>query len=95
MGMSITYVDSQSITRQGKASEIYKKYGKEWNIKPLGGGNGNWLLTKPSDVRLNGRSCRSFVLSYYNRAKLTVKLVDKFCKDVEDNKIKPDEIYYD
>ena len=30
------YIESQSMNVQGKANDIYKKYGKEWNIKALG-----------------------------------------------------------
>lgn len=86
--MNIVYIESQSMTVQGKASEIYKKYGKEWNIREEGKGNGNWLLTKPSDVLVNGVSYRSFVLDHYSRQRLTENLVDQFRKDVEDGKIK-------
>ena len=31
-----TFIESQSIEVQGKANDIYKRYGKEWNIKDLG-----------------------------------------------------------
>ena len=58
--MNINFVESQSITVQGKANEIYKKYGKEWSIREQGGGNGNWLLTKKSDVLVDGKSYRDF-----------------------------------
>lgn len=85
--MNITYIDSQSITVQGKATEVRKRYGKDWHIKPLGNGNGNWLLTKPSDVLVNGVSYRSFVLTYYNKSRLTSNLVDTFRKDVNNGKI--------
>ncbi len=86
--MTINYVESESMSIQGKWDAIVKKYGMKWNIKPLGGGNGNWLLTKKSDVLVNGKSYRNFVLNYYGRSKLTKKLVDKFRKDVENGKIK-------
>ena len=85
--MDIIYVESESTTAQGKWDEIVKRYGKEWNIKPLGNGNGNWLLTKKSDVLVNGKSCRSFVLDHYGKSKLTKKLADKFRKDVESGEI--------
>ena len=42
----INFLESESIVEQGKEYEIYEKYGKEWKIRKLGGGNGNWLLTK-------------------------------------------------
>lgn len=86
--MTINYIESESMTAQGKWDAIFKRYGKEWNIKPCGKGNGNWLLTKRSDVLVNGKSYRDFVLAYYGKTKLTKKLVDKFRKDVENNKIK-------
>lgn len=86
--MTINYVESESMTTQGKWDAIVKRYGKEWTIKQLGGGNGNWLLTKKSDVLVNGKSCRDFVLDHYGKSKLTKKLADKFRKDVEKGKIK-------
>ena len=95
MDSHIYYVPSQRMTRQGKADEINKQYRKEWNISPRGGGNGNWLLTKPSNVLFNGKSCRSFVLEYYNGEKLTKGLVDKFREDVKNGNISLDDIYYD
>ena len=85
--MKIVYIPSESMTTNGKEAKIYKKYGKEWNIKPLGKGNGQWLLTKPSDVLVDEISCRIPVLNHYEKIKLTEKLVDKFKKDVEDGKI--------
>lgn len=86
--MTIYYVESESRTVQGKRDDIVKRYGKEWTIKPLGGGNGNWLLTKKSDVLVDGKSYRDFVLTYYGESRLTKKLVDKFREDVENGKIK-------
>ncbi len=86
--MTINYVESESMTTQGKWDEIVKRYGKEWTIKQLGGGNGNWLLTKKSDVLVNGKSYRDFVLDHYGKSKLTKKLVDKFREDVENSKVK-------
>lgn len=85
--MCIKYVKSKSRTVQGKWDQIAKKYGNKWKIKPLGGGNGNWLLTKKSDVLVNGKSYRSFILDHYDKSRLTEKLFDKFCKDVESGKI--------
>ena len=85
--MLIEYIPSESMTTQGKRSEVYKMYGNEWNISEEGGGNGNWLLTKKSDVLVNGTSYRAFVLNHYGRSKLTKKLVDTFRKDVESGNI--------
>lgn len=86
--MEIRYVESQSRSVQGNKDEIYKRYGEEWKISEKGGGNGNWLLTKSSDVLVDGISYREFVLERYGRTKLTLKLCDEFKKDVENDKIK-------
>ena len=86
--MKIIYVEADSMTVQGKEREIYKKYGKEWHISELGGGCGNFLLTKRADVLVDGKSCRDFVLDHYNRKKLTEKLFNKFKEDVNSGKIK-------
>ncbi len=90
------YIESQKITKQGKREEIYRKYYPEWCIRELGGGNGNWLLTKHSDIIVNGRSCREFVLDYYNKQLLTKNLADKFCQDIENGNIQLQDIdnYY-
>ncbi len=85
--MQIDYVPSKSMSVQGKRDEIYKRYGKEWNIKEQGKGNGNWLLTKKSDVLVDGKSYRSFVLEHYGKSKLTENLVDKFREDIKNGKI--------
>lgn len=85
--MDIRYVYSDSMSVQGKSNEIYKRYGKEWNIREQGNGNGNWLLTKKSDILVDGKSYRNFVLQYYRKSSLTKKLADKFKEDVESGKI--------
>lgn len=88
--MQIIYAESESMTVQGKRDEIYKKYGdgRGWNIRELGGGNGNWLLTQKSDVLVDGKSYRSFVLEHYGKSRLTEKLVDKFREDVKNGEVK-------
>lgn len=85
--MNIVYIPSESMTYQGTYDDVIKKFGKEWNIKPQGGGNGNWLLTRKSDVLVGGKSYRNFVLDHYGKQKLTQKLVDKFRQDIEDGKV--------
>lgn len=85
--MQIKYVQSESMSVQGKSYDVYKKYGKEWNIREQGGGNGNWLLTKKSDVLVDGKSYRSFVLEHYGKSRLTQKLVDVFIDDVKKGKV--------
>lgn len=86
--MQIRFIPSESFTVQGKWNEIYKKYGKEWNIKEQGNGNVNWLLTKKSDILVDGKSYRSFVLEYYGKTRLTENLANKFCKDIMSGAIK-------
>lgn len=86
--MNIFFVKSQSMTVQGKANEVYKKYGREWSIKEQGGGNGNWLLTKNSDVFVDGVSYRIFVLKFYHKTRLTKNLVKRFREDLESGKVK-------
>ena len=73
--MQVRFIPSESMSVQGKRDEVYKRYGKEWKIQEQGGGNGNWLLTKKSDVLVDGKSYRSFVLEHYGRSKLTEKAI--------------------
>lgn len=80
--MQVRFIPSQRMSAQGKQSEIYKRYGKKWNIRKLGGGNGNWLLTKKSDILVDGKSYRSFVLEHYGKVKLTENLANKFREDL-------------
>ncbi len=86
--MSIIYIKGEKKTVQGKGNDIYKRYGKEWSISELGNGNGNWLLTKKSDVLVDGKSYRDFVLDHYEKSRLTENLVDIFRTDVENGTIK-------
>ena len=81
------YIDSESMTVQGKYQDVVKRYGDSWKIREHGNGNGNWLLTRPSDITVNGKSFRNFVLAHYGRNKLTRKLAEKFEKDLNDGKI--------
>ncbi|WP_455504571.1 hypothetical protein [Blautia sp.] len=85
--MQIDYVESESMSVQGKRADVYRRYGNDWNINEQGGGNGNWLLTKRSDVLVDGKSYRNFVLGHYGKSKLTPKLVNRFCDDVKNGKI--------
>lgn len=80
--MQIRFIPSESMSVQGKRNEVYKKYSKEWNIREQGGGNGNWLLTKKSDILVNGKSYRSFVLDHYGKTRLTENLAKKFIEDL-------------
>lgn len=85
--MQVKFIESASMTIQGKSNEVYKRYGKEWDIREQGGGNGNWLLTKKSDILVDGKSYRNFVLDHYGRDKLTEKLVDTFREDLMSGKV--------
>ena len=80
--MQVRFIPSQRMSAQGRQSEIYKRHGKKWNIRKLGGGNGNWLLTKKSDILVDGKSYRSFVLEHYGKVKLTENLANKFREDL-------------
>lgn len=86
--MQVRYIPSDSRTVQGKREDVFKRYGNEWKITPQGGGNGNWLLTKKSDILVDGQSYRSFVLEHYGRAKLTESLAKKFQEDLLSGAIK-------
>ena len=79
------YIESQFMKVQGKANDIYKRYGKEWNIKDLG--FGNWLLTKKSDVLVNGLSHREKILELYHKTSLTRSLFERYCRDIESGKV--------
>lgn len=83
----VIFISSESKSVQGKSHEIYKKYGKEWNIQERGGGGGNWLLTKKSDVLIDGKSYRNFVLGHYSKSILTENLVNEFKKDLANGTI--------
>lgn len=85
---NIHYTDSDSKIVQGKKQDIINRYGKEWTIREQGRGNGNWLLTKRSDIVVDGKSYRNFVLKYYNRQRLTYNLYEQFIQDVKKGKIK-------
>jgi len=85
--MEIIFIPSQSMTVQGKKYAVYKTYGKNWFIHPHGGGNGNWLLTRPSDVLVNGVSYRNFILNLYDKSRLTENLVERFRNDLLKGKV--------
>ena len=85
---NIQYINSDSKIVQGKTQDIINRYGREWTIREQGRGNCNWLLTKRSDIVVDGKSYRTFVLEHYGKSKLTAKLVDKFREDVANSKIK-------
>lgn len=85
--MQIRFIPSESMSVQGKQAEIYQRYGREWSIREQGKGNGNWLLTKKSDILVDGTSYRSFVLEHYGKSKLTENLANKFREDLISGKI--------
>lgn len=85
--MDIIFIPSQSMAVQGKKDAVYKTYGKNWFIRPLGGGNGNWLLTRSSDVLVNGVSYRAFILNLYNKSRLTESLFERFRNDLSTGEV--------
>ena len=85
--INATYIGSQSMKVQGKANDIYKRYDKDWKINTLGNGKGNWLLTKKSDVLINGISHRNKVLELYHKTSLTRSLFERYCHDIETGKV--------
>ena len=87
MKFNVEYVASDSMPCQGSLQDVRRKYGSEWIIKPCGGGNGNWLLLKNSDVLVNGKSCRDFVLEHYKKSKLTKSLAEKFSEELNNGRI--------
>ncbi len=86
--MKMEYIPSKSKTVQGKWSVVSKQYGSEWNIHEHGGGHGNWLLTKKSDVIIDGKSYREFILNHYGEVKLTKQLVEKFFEELANGELK-------
>lgn len=84
---NIKYEPSRSIHIQGKFEEIYKKYGENYSIREQGGGYGNWIVTKKSDVLIDEISYRDFVLEYYGKSRLTENLYYRFKDDLENGKI--------
>lgn len=92
-GMTIIYINSDQRTVQGKYDKVKKEYGKEWNIIPHGSGHGNWLLIKKSDVCINGKSCRDFVLKHYDTNRLTKSLAYRLYKDLEEGTINEAELW--
>ena len=83
--ISAIYIESQSMKVQGKANDIYKRYGKEWEIKDYR--NGNWLLIKNSDALINGVSHRKKILERYHKTCLTRSLFERYCHDIETGKV--------
>ena len=83
--ISAIYIESQSMKVQGKANDIYKRYGKEWEIKDYR--NGNWLLIKNSDALINGVSHRKKILERYHKTCLTRSLFERYCHDIETSKV--------
>ena len=83
--ISAIYIESQSMKVQGKANDIYKRYGDDWKKNALG--NGNWLLTKKSDALINGVSHRKKILELYHKTSLTRSLFERYCHDIETGKV--------
>ena len=84
---TVLYVPSESITFQGNDTEVQRRRKQGYSVRPLGGGGGNWLGIKRSDVLVNGESYREFVLDYYRRDKLTEALTKQFEQDLNTGKV--------
>ena len=80
--MQVRFIPSQRMSVQGKQREIYQNMAMNGILRNSGGGNGNWLLTKKSDILVDGKSYRSFVLEHYGKSKLTENLANKFRDDL-------------
>ncbi len=85
--MDIKYINFQQEFVQGTEREIFQKYGKDWTIAKLGNGP-NWLVTKESDIIINGKSYRDAILKFYGASRLTPDISEKFKKDFAEGKIK-------
>ena len=83
----VQYIPSKTLYKQGKGREIRRSYGKEYEITPLGKGNGNWKLFRHSDIKFNGVSIRNFVLDLYHETRLTHKLYRQFMQDYSNGRI--------
>ena len=81
--MNYMYVESESFTDQGTFEKMKKLYGDRYRISPLGWGNGNWKLTRKSDLLIDGVSYRGRILETYGKTRLTEKLAKRFIKDIE------------
>ena len=87
MKADVQYIPSETMRGQGTRNKVYGQYGKSWNIREHGNGNGNWLFTKKSDILVNGVSCRNSVLNHYGKNRLTKGLADKLSKEIENGKL--------
>ncbi|HQB32643.1 MAG TPA: hypothetical protein PLI19_04860 [Erysipelotrichaceae bacterium] len=86
--MDFNYVEFKQEIVQGTESEIRQKYGEGWFVLRLGFSKKYWLVTRQSDITVNGKSYRDFALSFYKEKKLTAKLFEKFKKDVAKGRIR-------
>ncbi len=80
--MNISYVESVSKKVQGSLSEVKRRY-PGYYIEPLGKGGGNWLVTKPADIVIDGKSYRRYVLDHYNKDRLNIGLFNLFKSEIE------------
>ena len=51
--MQIVYIPSESMSVQGKKDEIYKRYGKDWNINNLHNSSSFILCKKTRNLNLS------------------------------------------
>lgn len=89
----LKYEPSDTIEKQGKRSSIEKYLKQGYYIKEER--NGYWVLVKPAQVNIkisNSSGARTFnikqdILELYKRDRISEKLIEKFEKDTQKEKI--------
>ena len=88
------YIDSSTITHQGKRSSINRYLNKGYYIKE--NRNGYWVLTKPASVKVTLKdsdgelyhfNMKNDILEYYSRTRISQSLFTRFNKDATSGKI--------
>lgn len=85
--ISVFYQNSEQMQVQGSKQDVIRRYGKTWTIAPLGGGNGNWILSRPADILINGISCKDKILMFYGRSRVSEKLAQQVAADLQSGKV--------
>ncbi len=89
----IEYEPSDTIEKQGKRGDIQKYLKKGYYIKEER--NGYWVLVKSSKVIINISNSsgnwtfdiKQDILDFYEKKKISEKLVEKFKQDIKDDKV--------
>ena len=72
--MDIKYIEFKQAIVKGTESEISEQYGEGWIVLRLGKSS-NWLVTRPSDILVDGESYRDFALRFYDATELSPKIL--------------------